>query len=117
LIHFKRFMRILNLIIKQQYFNEILKGVKNDETRIIKANYCKRYLLIDNEKGTIHIRAYDAIKLFVGYHTNRTSILILVESIHLDFRNEKVISALANGVSMNIVYKLGDIIEFSNKFS
>jgi hypothetical protein len=40
-----------------------------------------------------------------------------VESIHLDFRNEKVISALANGVSMNIVYKLGDIIEFSNKFS
>jgi outer membrane protein assembly factor BamA len=104
-------MRILNLIIKQQYFNEILKGLKNEETRILKLSNYKKYLVVENEHSNIQIKGYDAIKLFVGYQANRSYLLIRIDSAYLNLRTEKVLSALANGVNVNIVYRLGNILE------
>lgn len=101
-------MKILNLIIKQEYFDQILAGTKTEEYRDVKPTTFKKYLryvccgeefkdlddIPDKEPYTSELEKegfdvcpieYDALRLYVGYNKDRDSMLVEVKDIILDY--------------------------------
>lgn len=81
-------MKTLNLIIKQCYFDEIIKGTKKQEFREVKPTTIKRLVQLDkdgyeveDENGNAIPIQYDALQLYVGYAKNRASALVEVKVI------------------------------------
>lgn len=118
-------MKILTLIIKQKYFDEILSGAKKVETREIRHNnykkYCELdedgYALFDEEKGIFVPRQYDAIRFYVGYNKDRATALVEVKDanigIFVDEEGKEVVYE-ANGeefIASYIDYDLGEVLE------
>lgn len=118
-------MRILNLIIKQKYFDEILAGSKTQEFREIRPNsqskYCELdnegYTLYDEEKGIYVPRKYDAIRFYVGYRKDRASALVEVKDAKIELfvdDNNEFIEYEHNGktyIMAQVVYDLGQVLE------
>ena len=128
-------MQVLQLIIKQQYFDEILAGTKKQEFREIKQSTEKRYLSYVDEDGikytknndipfekniNFEIVPYDAIQFYVGYNKCRDSALIEVVKVEVEImenhwgfmvfrQNGKV------GYMAQMVYTLGKVIDKSVK--
>lgn len=80
-------MKTLTLIIKQCFFDEIIKGTKTQEFREIRPTTIKKLLQLDaegyeieDEKGNAQPIRYDAIQFYVGYAKNRASALVEVKS-------------------------------------
>lgn len=118
-------MEILTLIIKQKFFDEIIKGTKKQEFREIRPNSQAKYCELDDEgfckevDGVLQPRKYDAIRFFVGYNKDRASALVKVESakieliededgnlVEYEYQGEKYIAA-------QVIYDLGEVIEKS----
>ena len=93
--------KVLTLIIKQKYFDEIIAGTKKQESREIKPSTERKYILFDNEGypiedengNTVPIQ-YDALLLYVGYQPNREAALLEVVSaetaLYVDDNNEPI---------------------------
>jgi hypothetical protein len=82
-------MKVLKLIIKQKYFDQIMAGTKKQEFRDIKPSTEKKYIRIDkdgyalNDKNGNNIPIkYDAIRFYVGYAKNRATALVEVKGAH-----------------------------------
>ncbi len=101
-------MEILNLIIKQKYFDEIIAGRKKEETRECKPETESTYLetgkdgfTIDNEDGSPKLKHYDAIRFYVGYRKDRDSALVEVKASRyedaLDDNGDIIEYAVING--------------------
>lgn len=117
-------MKVLNLIIKQKYFDAILAGRKVQEFREIRPTTEKKYIqldengvtVVDENDNSIPIK-YDAIRFFVGYNKDRDSALVEVVSAYTEvFVDEKgePIEYEYNGKpywAEQIVYNLGKILE------
>jgi len=118
-------MKILTLIIKQKYFDEILSGSKTVETREIRHNNFKKYCELDEdgyakfdeENGVFVPLQYDAIRFFVGYNKGRASALVEVKGanigIFVDEEGKEIVYE-ANGeefIASYIDYDLGRVIE------
>lgn len=117
-------MKVLNLIIKQKYFDAILAGRKVQEFREIRPTTEKKYIMLDNEgyaildeNGNCIPVKYDAIRFYVGYNKDRDSALVEVlgahtevfvddngEPIKYDYKGEEYWAE-------QIVYDLGRILE------
>ena len=118
-------MEILTLIIKQQYFDEILAGTKKQEFREIRPNSNRKYCDLDEEgycrevDGVLVPRHYDAIRFYVGYKKDRASALVKVVGANIELfvdENDNFIEYTHNGESYlaaQVVYDLGEIIEKS----
>ena len=84
-------MRVLNLIIKQKYFDAIMCGQKVQEFREVKPTTIKKLLQLDDEgfevldenENSIPIE-YDAIRFFVGYNKDRDSALVEVKDAYCE---------------------------------
>lgn len=132
-------MKILNLIIKQQWFDEIIAGRKTEEYREIRPTtfkkYC-RYLIdgkeyesvaefdklhpeIDNQDIEFDIAPikYDAIRLYVGYNKDRDSALVEVTNAEVEYfvdENGDGIEYEYKGdvyLMCQMVYSLGKVLE------
>lgn len=84
-------MKVLNLIIKQKYFDAILAGRKVQEFREVRPTNIKKLLQIDadgyeieDEDGNAQPIKYDAIQFYVGYHKDRDSALVEVVGAHCE---------------------------------
>ena len=84
-------MKTLNLIIKQCYFDEIIKGTKKQEFREVKPTTIKKLLQLDeegfeieDENGNAIPIQYDALQLYVGYAKKRASALVEVNSAYCE---------------------------------
>ncbi len=121
-------MKILNLIIKQFYFDEIIAGRKTQEFREIKPTTEKKYIEIDergyaveDESGNAVPIKYDAIRFFVGYNKDRDSALVEVK----DAYTEVFVDEEGNQITYEykgyeyyagqIVYNLGKVLECNKK--
>lgn len=131
-------MNVLNLIIKQKFFDEILAGKKTEEYREIRPTTMKKYCQfeINGEiydslddfdlesvpEGTditfeMVPKQYDALRLYVGYNKDRDSALVEVkECIREDFVDEddNLIYYEHKGVTYHMcqmVYVLGKVLE------
>lgn len=84
-------MKVLNLIIKQKYFDAILAGRKVQEFREVRPTTIKKLLQLDadgfeveDEHGNAQPIKYDAIQFYVGYHKDRDSALVEVLGAHCE---------------------------------
>lgn len=84
-------MKVLNLIIKQKYFDAILAGRKVQEFREVRPTTIKKLLQLDadgfeveDEHGNAQPIKYDAIQFYVGYNKDRDSALVEVLGAHCE---------------------------------
>jgi len=121
-------LKTLNLIIKQQYFDEIIAGTKKQEFREVKPTTYKKLIERDeqgydkeDENGNAIPIKYDAIRFYVGYNTNRDTALVRVESatseIFVDEDGEPIIYEYKGEEwwAQQVTYNLGEIIEKKTK--
>lgn len=127
-------MKTLNLIIKQCFFDEIIKGTKKQEFREVKPTTVKRLLQLDkdgyeveDENGNAIPIHYYALQLYVGYAKNRASALVEVKSAYCeiitDEKGEPIIYEYGidkNGeplvwVAERVVYNLGKVLAYKPK--
>lgn len=128
-------MKILNLIIKQKYFDEILSGAKTEEYREIRPTtfrkYCryeidgKEYERLEDYKPDndepytyeavpVH---YDALRLYVGYNKDRDSMLVEVKDYYINYYEDENGELLSYTIDndtylvCDMVYVLGKILE------
>jgi hypothetical protein len=116
-------MKILTLIIKQKYFDEILAGTKTQEFREIRPSSQSKYCELDEEgfckevDGIFIPRKYDAIRFYVGYNKNRASALVEVKDANIELfvdENDEFIVQMQDGVEYlmaQVVYDLGKVLE------
>lgn len=117
-------MKILTLIIKQQYFDQIISGEKKQEFREVKPSTEKRLVQLDDEgieltdeNGNSYPVEYDAIRFYVGYNKNRDSALVKVDSAYTEIfvdEDGEIIDYEYNGdyyIAQQVVYNLGEILE------
>ena len=123
-------MKILSLIIKQAYFDAILRGEKTQEFREVKPTTIKKLLQLDeegfetiDEHGNSQPIQYDAIRFYVGYNKDRDSALVEVKDAHseifLDDQDEIIETEKLNTktgkveywVAQQVVYDLGKVLE------
>ena len=127
-------MKVLNLIIKQKYFDAILAGRKVQEFREVRPTTVKKLLQLDeegfeieDEHGNAQPIKYDALHLYVGYAKNRASAIVEVKSAHceiiLDENNEPIIYEHGTDKDGNpltwvverVVYNLGEVLAYKKK--
>jgi len=124
-------MKVLDLIIKQAYFDQILAGTKTQEFREVKPTTIKKLLQLDeqgyevkDEFGNSQPIKYDAIRFYVGYRKDRDTALVEVKDAHCEMfvdENDEPITYehgtdKATGeplvwVAQQVVYDLGKVLE------
>ena len=84
-------MKVLNLIIKQKYFDAILAGREVQEFREVRPTTIKKLLQLDadgfeveDEHGNAQPIKYDAIQFYVGYNKDRDNALVEVLGAHCE---------------------------------
>lgn len=84
-------MKVLNLLIKQKYFDAIMQGHEVQEFREIRPTTAAKLVEMDEEGFFIEDKngnsvpvKYDAIRFFVGYNKDRDSALVEVESAYTE---------------------------------
>ena len=122
-------MKVLNLIIKQKYFDAILAGRKVQEFREVRPTTIKKLLQLDSEgfeiedaDGNAQPIKYDAIQFHVGYNKDRDSALVEVLGSHceifVDENNEPITYEHGRDkdgqplawVAEQVVYDLGKVL-------
>lgn len=117
-------MKVLNLIIKQHWFDQILSGEKDKEYREVKPTTVKKYIELDeegfereDEAGNAIPIKYDAIRFYVGYNKDRDSALVEVKDTYTEMfvdENGKLITYEYGGfdwIAEQVVYCLGKVLE------
>lgn len=124
-------MRILTLIIKQKYFDEIIAGTKKEEMREIRPTTYKKYIELDpadgaflcDDNGNSIPLEYDAIRFYVGYNKDRDTALVEVERAETYFwldpeTDEAITYEDKDGDTWyleGISYHLGKVLECQRK--
>lgn len=117
-------MKVLTLIIKQVYFDQIIAGTKTQEFREVKPTTVKRLIELDDEgfekedeyHNAIPVK-YDAIQFYVGYNKDRDSALVEVKDAYTEMfvdEDGKIITYEYDGqdwVAEQVVYNLGKVLE------
>jgi hypothetical protein len=89
-------LKVLTLNIKKVFFEEIMKGEKTEEYRELKQTTINRFTYIDESDGKRHLKWYDVIRFYVGYHRDRESALVQIKDINYDKDSNAVIFSLGN---------------------
>ena len=90
-------LKVLTLTIEKQYFEAIVKGEKTEEYRELKQTTLNKYTYIDEADGKRYLKRFDALRLYVGYHSDRDSAVVQVLDTTFD-----------DGI---ITYHLGKVLE------
>ena len=121
-------MKILTLIIKQKWFDEIMSGKKKTEYRELTPQNMRRLVEFDSEGFMVEDpennrpnvpKKYDAIRFYVGYAKDRDTALVEVTGVDCDFirteEGEPIYSGDPQGEDfwayVMLEYHLGRIIE------
>ena len=126
-----RELKVLNLIIKQHYFDAILDGRKVQEFREVRPTTVKKLVQLDEEgyeitddNGNGQPIKYDAIRFYVGYNKDRDTALVEVKDayceIFVDDDNKPITYEYGKDpktgepvvwVAEQVVFNLGKILE------
>lgn len=90
-------LKVLTLIIEKKYFEQIVKGEKTEEYRELKQTTLNKYTYIDESDGKRYLKRFDALRLYVGYHSDRDSAVVQILDTTYD-----------DGI---ITYHLGKVLE------
>jgi hypothetical protein len=92
-------LKVLTLIIKQAWLDEILAERKDIEYRQLKQTQLGKYTWVSNADGKRYLTKYDLIRFYVGYNKNRQTALVQITDTTYDGENQLV------------EYHLGKILE------
>lgn len=92
-------LKVLTLIIKQAWLDEILAGRKDIECRQLKQSQLGKYTWVSNEDGKRYLTKYDLIRFYVGYLKDRQTALV------------EIIDTTYDGENQLVEYHLGQILE------
>jgi len=95
-------LKVLTLIIKQMWLDEILADRKTIEYRQLKQTQLGKYTWVSNEDGKRYLTKYDLIRFYVGYNKDRQTALVEVTDTTYDGENQLV------------EYHLGRVLEKKN---
>ncbi len=115
--------KVLTLIIKLKYLEEIIAGTRKVERREVKESNCTRLIqfdksgkrfLIDEEEHAIPVH-YDALLLYAGFHKEHSALVEVVdakEEFFYDENGEVICYEDVDGTTYpsHIVYSLGRVI-------
>ena len=90
-------LKVLTLIIEKKYFEQIVKGEKTEEYRELKQTTLNKYTYVDEADGKRYLKRFDALRLYVGYHSDRDSAVVQVLDTSYD-----------GGI---VIYHLGKVLE------
>lgn len=102
------------LIIKEQYFNEILAGTKKEEYRSLSDHYFKMFWNKGKDGVYDQKKKIDKIILAVGYRKDRKTALVEVKGIFID-RFIDFIPAGMNKGDECFTIELGKVLETNFK--
>lgn len=101
----------LYLVLKKQYFNEILDGTKTEEYRDFTDHNISRLGIIE-EGAFVGCRAYKTVKFQMGYSKDAPQMIVKVKEILLEADDPDVEEL--NTENCNFVIRLGQIIDKKN---
>ena len=117
-------MKVLTLIIKQSWFDQILSGEKTQEFREVKPTTIKRLLQLDEEGNELEDEngnsipiEYDAIQFYVGYNKDRDSALVEVTDAYCEMFADDDGNLIwyeydgKDWVAEQVVFNLGKVLE------
>lgn len=93
--------KVLTLTIQRQYFEQIISGEKTEEYRELKQTTLNKYTYIDEADGKRYLKRYDALRLCVGYHSDRDCAVV------------QVVDTTYNGGI--VTFHLGEVLEIIKK--
>jgi len=121
-------MKVLNLKIKQKYFDALLAGRKVREYREVRPNNVKLFVQLDedgyeieDENANVIPVHYDAIRFFTDVDTALVEVVasrseVFVDSngkpIMYEYGRDKKTGKSLEWVAERIVYDLGKILEY-----
>ncbi|QQT43380.1 Uncharacterised protein [Sphingobacterium multivorum] len=98
------------LIIKEEYFNEILAGNKKEEYRSLSEHYFKMFSTKNEQGEYAHLKDIKEIILAVGYSANRKTMRIQLKDIYIvEFWND-IPEGFQKGDEC-FVLELGEVLE------
>lgn len=98
------------LIIKEEYFNEILEGVKTEEYRSLSEHYFRMFSTKNDNGEYANIKDIKEIILAVGYSKNRKTMRVQLKDLYIvEFWND-IPEGFQKGDEC-FVLELGEIIE------
>lgn len=105
----------LYLVLKKEYFNEILDGTKTEEYRDFTDFYINRLCEVDENGEILDTRKYETVKFQMGYSKDAPQIIVECKAIFIDtdedFDADKDLLTTEN---CNFTIELGKILERSN---
>lgn len=114
-------MEILTLIIKEKHLDDIVAGIKKEETRDPRPNTFGKYYAYDDAGNMTGPKHYDAIQFYAGYETNRKAALVTISGSELivwvDDETNEDITYLHKGVeyvATSIEYALNKVVSKQN---
>lgn len=75
---------VLDLIIKREYFNEILSGNKKEEYRDCKDRLVNKICVLDENGIATEIKKIDSIRFFEGYNKGRREMVVECLDVKVD---------------------------------
>lgn len=75
-------MAVLSLIIKEHFLAEIVKGKKKIETREIRPQNSKKYI-VEVGENDVAPREYESIQFYAGYNKGRKEALVKIKSAEI----------------------------------
>lgn len=75
---------VLDLIIKREFFNEILSGVKTEEYRDCTDRLINKICVLDEEGNATDVKKIESIRFFEGYNKGRREMLVECLDVEVD---------------------------------
>lgn len=101
----------LYLVLRKQYFLEILKGDKKEEYRDFTDYYIDRLAIIEND-NIVGYQPIETIRFQLGYAKNAPQMIVECKGILIEMDNEEDQEFTTE--NCNFVIELGEILEKIN---
>lgn len=103
----------LYLVLKKEYFTQILKGEKKEEYRGFTDYYIDRLCVFNDAGEWVDVKKYDTVRFQLGYSKNAPQMIVEFKETTLEVdgkdENEELTSE-----NCNFAIILGDVIEKIN---
>lgn len=103
----------LYLVLKKQYFNEIMAGTKTEEYRDFTDFFINKLCMVDDEGEITDFKKYDTVKFQMGYNKQAPQMIVECKEIYIA-QDEDIPEKDLQPENFFFVIMLGEILEKKN---
>lgn len=105
----------LYLVLKKQYFNEILAGTKKEEYRGFTDHFINRLCEVDEDGQILDTKKYETVKFQMGYNKDAPQMVVECKQILIDTDEDVDLEKdFLTSENCNFTIVLGEILEKIN---